>query len=244
MLQYNAIFELECQAQGQQVSMRITSVTGHLMELEFAEPYAKKWKACRPVDLFHLPVVKRVKPDNKNLQRQLEQEARRAQWLVLWLDCDPEGENIAYEVIEVCSAANPRLRILRARFSALIPREIQRCIQNLVPPDQNVAHGVDARQEVDLRLGAAFTRFQTMRLQGRFEGLQQSVISYGPCQFPTLGFIVERHRRIAAFVREQFWSIELQYLEEHAEQQQENRAGYAADNRGVARATFAWERGR
>ena len=37
------------------------------------------------------------------------------------------------------------------------------------------------------------------------------VISYGPCQFPTLGFIVERHQQIQGFVEETFWKIELKY---------------------------------
>lgn len=52
----------------------------------------------------------------------LVEEARRAAWLVLWLDCDREGENIAYEVIAVCRSANPRLTIKRAHFSALTDR--------------------------------------------------------------------------------------------------------------------------
>lgn len=57
-----------------------------------------------------------------DIKRTLEEEARRCQWLVLWLDCDREGENIAFEVIQVCTSVNSRLTIKRARFSALIDR--------------------------------------------------------------------------------------------------------------------------
>jgi hypothetical protein len=56
------------------------------------------------------------------LKQNLQTLARRAAWLILWLDCDREGENIGFEVLEVCRAANPRLTVRRARFSALIPR--------------------------------------------------------------------------------------------------------------------------
>jgi DNA topoisomerase-3 len=36
--------------------------------------------------------------DKALLKRNLEENSRGAQWLVLWLDCDREGENIAFEV--------------------------------------------------------------------------------------------------------------------------------------------------
>ena len=87
--------------------------------------------------------------------------------LLLWLDCDLEGENIAYEVIDIASAHNKRLDIYRAKFSALIPRDIFRTLQHPERPNKHMSDAVDARQEIDLRLGAAFTRFQTMRLQGK-----------------------------------------------------------------------------
>ena len=39
------------------------------------------------------------------------------------------------------------------------------------------------------------------------------LLSYGPCQFPTLGFMVERAWEIADHVTEQFWSIHVTYQE-------------------------------
>lgn len=35
------------------------------------------------------------------------------------------------------------------------------------------------------------------------------MISYGSCQFPTLGFIVERYRAIEDFVDEKFWKLKV-----------------------------------
>jgi DNA topoisomerase-3 len=71
------------------------------------------------------------------------------------------------QVIEVCTRAKPSLVIKRARFSALIPRELQRALTQLVAPNQLDALAVDARQELDLRIGASFTRMQTLLLQVR-----------------------------------------------------------------------------
>lgn len=37
--------------------------------------------------------------------------------------------------------------------------------------------------------------------------LAESLVSYGSCQFPTLGFVVERYRAVENFVGETFWKI-------------------------------------
>lgn len=87
-------------------------------------------------------------------------------------------------------------------------RAVHRAINRLTIPDYNASTAVDVRQELDLRIGAAFTRFQTLRLRRVFpQALSDQLISYGSCQFPTLGFVVERFREVDQFVSEPFWRI-------------------------------------
>ncbi|KAL0332592.1 UNVERIFIED_CONTAM: DNA topoisomerase 3-alpha [Sesamum calycinum] len=208
---YNKIFEFNYAIQNQQLHMAFTSVTGHLMEVEFEDRY-RKWHSCDPVDLYHAPVKKHVPHDKSDIEKTLEEEARKSQWLILWLDCDREGENIAFEVVEVCTRANRNLNIWRARFSALIDREIHYAAQHLIRPNQLFADAVDVRQEIDLRIGASFTRFQTMLLRDAFvldfaTDDKNVILSYGPCQFPTLGFVVERFWEIQSHEPEEFWTI-------------------------------------
>ena len=199
------------------VEMIFSSVMGHLLQLDFEAPY-KKWASCAPQDLYRVPVKKDIGPGEEmpKIKRNLQALARKATMLVLWLDCDREGENIAFEVIQVCTEVNPRLVIKRARFSALIPQDIFRAVNNLAAPNQNEALAVDARQEIDLRIGASFTRLQTLLLQNKFNWsaviqdprlAEKMILSYGPCQFPTLGLIVQREWEIQSHVYETFYTI-------------------------------------
>ena len=49
-------------------------------------------------------------------------EARSAHTLMIWTDCDREGENIGWEIMTVCRKAKPNILVKRARFSAIIPQ--------------------------------------------------------------------------------------------------------------------------
>ena len=58
----------------------------------------------------------------KDVARNLEMESRGADALVIWTDCDREGENIGYEIVQVCQRVNPRLQVFRGRFSVVQAR--------------------------------------------------------------------------------------------------------------------------
>jgi len=189
---------------------RISSVAGHVFSVDFPPAY-QNWDSVNPVDLFSAPIVS-VPEGKGGIVRHLERVGRGADFLVLWLDCDREGENICFEVIrcvEKFMNKSKDKQIYRAKFSAVTPKDILDAMNHLVSPNENESKAVEARQELDLKVGVAFSRFQTKYFQGKYGNLDSSVISYGPCQTPTLGFCVSRHDEIQTFQPEPFWSVDL-----------------------------------
>lgn len=134
-----------------------------------------------------------------DLLRNLERIAMGKKELILWLDCDREGEAIAFEVIDVIKSVNPTIRIKRARFAAVTRADVIRAWDNLIQPNILEADAVNYRIEMDFRMGCAFTRYQTVTLSKRVKFKEHQVVSYGPCQMPTLGFVVDRYLEIKYF---------------------------------------------
>lgn len=114
----------------------------------------------------------------KDVAANITSEARNASVLFIWTDCDREGEYIGTEVRDIAIKANPRIVVKRAKFSNIERAHILRAAQHPVDLDERQAAAVCARIELDLRIGAAFTRWQTYALKG-INGLEERVISYG-----------------------------------------------------------------
>ena len=174
---YNRIYNIpRCRFRNENHSMSITSVSGHLYTQDF-DRITYAWKNVDPVVLFDAPYLDIIEEKNKDIEKTLREQAKKHSTLLLWLDCDMEGERICFEVMKVCLEANPRLKVFRARFSALVQRDISRALNNPEQPNENLNNAVIARQEIDLRLGAVFTRFQTLYVQ-RVMGIEKCLISY------------------------------------------------------------------
>ncbi|KAI1724598.1 DNA topoisomerase domain-containing protein [Ditylenchus destructor] len=204
---YNKLYCFEGEALGQRANIVFTSVSGHLSNLEFG-PECKDWIKTDMSSLFSAPVHRNISKDMKNVEATLREESRRSQILIIWTDCDREGENIGAEIDIVCRAQNRGIDVYRAKFSEITPRAVNNAMQNLVRLDNRIVNAVDCRMELDLRLGAAFTRLQTLKLQRLLaQVIEKPLISYGSCQFPTLGFVVERYKEVKSFIPEQFWKL-------------------------------------
>lgn len=191
----------------------VTSVAGHLTASDFHETH-RKWNSCDAFDLFDAPVESTVDKDKKAIEDNLLAQARHADTLMIWTDCDREGEHIGLEIVRVCRRAKRNIVVKRARFSAIIAQQIHHAAQHPVELDRAQAAAVEARIILDLKVGAAFTRMQTRILQDRFGQLAEgkNVVSYGPCQFPTLGFVVQKWNLVKSFVSEPFWYIYLSLI--------------------------------
>nr|XP_031860656.1 uncharacterized protein CI109_003987 [Kwoniella shandongensis]KAA5527728.1 hypothetical protein CI109_003987 [Kwoniella shandongensis] len=191
---------------GRGADFTVTAVLGHLTSSDFDDDH-RKWSSCDPFALFDAQVLTYVDTKLKKVEQNLQAEARHADLLMIWTDCDREGEHIGSEVVAACRKVNRNLVVKRARFSAIIAAQIHQACRQANDLDMRQAHAVEARISLDLRIGAAFTRLTTMGLQERVPELDQKVISYGPCQFPTLGFVVDQYNRVQSFVPETFWYI-------------------------------------
>lgn len=163
---------------GQQANIKVTSVLGHIYSFDFPKDL-NDWNSVEAEELFFAGVRKVVSDSSVKVVKHLAKEAKGIDYLVLWLDCDREGENIAFEVISCVKSAMKRTPVLygsganvfRAKFSALTTRDVHRAMETLTYVDSNQASAVDVRAEIDLKVGVAFTRFQTRLFRDKFSSL-------------------------------------------------------------------------
>jgi DNA topoisomerase-3 len=81
------------------VCHKVTSVAGHVFSVDFPSNY-QNWDAVDPAQLFDAPV--RKTPTSPGIIKHLQNVAKNVDFIVLWLDCDREGENIAFECLGIC----------------------------------------------------------------------------------------------------------------------------------------------
>lgn len=141
---YNPIYEFNFTINNQQTLYRVTSVLGHVMKIEFPESCGD-WKNTKIEDLYQVPVVKSPIDSSKDVVKNLKTYSRDVDNLIIWTDCDREGEAIGFDIIDICKAVKPRLDVFRAHFSALTKEDLTRAATTLARPNQNLSDAVRVR---------------------------------------------------------------------------------------------------
>uniref|UniRef100_A0A914DCX4 DNA topoisomerase n=1 Tax=Acrobeloides nanus TaxID=290746 RepID=A0A914DCX4_9BILA len=133
------------------------------------------------------------------IEQFLSDEAKSCDYLILWLDCDMEGENICTEVMDAVMLSMLESKPLGTNFEDLVFRanfsshkEVVDAIYRLTTYNLNKINCVEVRSEIDLRVGLAFSKYQTEQLRLVFRDKYITKVTYGLCQTPALRLIVDR----------------------------------------------------
>jgi DNA topoisomerase-3 len=71
--------------------------------------------------------VRNLDKHSKVVAKHLQIVSRGVDFIVLWLDCDKEGENICFEVLDICRKniySGKKQRVFRAKFSSIAKKDI------------------------------------------------------------------------------------------------------------------------
>jgi DNA topoisomerase-1 len=185
------------------VENTVVGLRGHIINLDYAAEY-NQWKKVDPKQLIRLPPTKQV--TMRNIVTLLKRLSKEQPDCIIATDYDREGELIGVEGLDIIQKANPKIKALRARFSALTKNEIEQAFQSLSDIDYNLSASAETRQLIDLAWGASLTRFVSMASNR----MGKEFLSVGRVQSPTLSLIVDKEKEIKAFIKKPYWEVILE----------------------------------
>jgi DNA topoisomerase-1 len=177
----------------------VIGLSGHVLGVDFPSGYRNWNRDVRK--LINAQIIKI--PTNEKIVSLLEKIAKDADCVTIATDFDREGELIGVEALHVIKRINPAIKADRVRYSAITEKEIEKVFAQPKEIDYNLASAGETRQEIDLIWGATLTRF----ISTAARSLGNDFLSVGRVQSPTLALLVDRERKIDAFVPTPYWEI-------------------------------------
>lgn len=179
----------------------VVGLKGHIVELDFPREF-RSWTRGDLKQLIQAEPERKV--ENRAIGNALKRLAPECSDVIIGTDYDREGELIGYEALELVKGARPDIRVTRARYSAITPKEVKAAFGKPGDLDMNLVNAAESRQLIDLVWGATLTRFLSVS-SGQLGG---NFLSVGRVQSPTLAIIVDREKSIKAFVPTPYWEVE------------------------------------
>src|SRR6516162_237668 len=142
----------------------------------------------------------------KKLIGELKQAAKKVENVYLAADPDREGEAICYHLQEELSNGSKKAgpRIYRVMFNEITKKAVQKAFET---PGQVNVHLVDAQQA-----RRVLDRLVGYKISPLLWDKVRRGLSAGRVQTVALRLIVEREREIRAFVKKEYWTIDVDLL--------------------------------
>lgn len=186
----------------------VTYGFGHLVSLAEPKLYKKEWENW---DLAVLPIFPEpyqfVVPKDKGKQfSTVKKLLLEATTIIIATDCDREGENIAWSIINK-AGANTSSKIFKRLWVNSMEKDVLR------KGFANLKEGKDylpfyeeakARQKADWLIGMNASPLFSLSLQAK--GIQ-GTYSVGRVQTPTLYMIYSRQLENESFIKEPYWEL-------------------------------------
>ncbi|KAL0205620.1 hypothetical protein P9112_000927 [Eukaryota sp. TZLM1-RC] len=206
---YNKVFQFTGTVGSLSGTFSITSVSGHIHSISFTHNEA--WSSCPPRDLFDCPVSYSVKSDAVRIVSFIKKQSEKATYLLICTDCDREGEAIGCSIAAEAISANARLIVKRVVFNSLSATTILNGFASLGELNHYAYNAVTVRQELDYRIGCAFTRLLTLSLSSSSyqNSRKKRPVSWGPCQSPVLKLISDAYLANSNFIPQVFHYLEV-----------------------------------
>ncbi len=180
----------------------VVPAVGHLFTLKQTD---KGWN----YPVFNVDWVPSFKANkfaafSEQYYKNIEALAKDANDVVIATDYDDEGEVIGYNILRFLLG---RKDASRMRFSTMTKEELMGSYEHMTKLNKNLIEAGLARHYLDFYWGISMTRALTLAVKASAKRFR--ILSTGRVQGPVLHMLAKHEKRIAAFVPEPFWELEM-----------------------------------
>ena len=147
-----------------------------------------------------------ISKEKSPVVKELKAKAKKADFVYLATDPDREGEAISWHLADELGVDLNELN--RVEFHEITKDAVLEAFQHPRKVDMDLVHSQETRRILDRIIGFKLSKLLHSKIKSKSAGRVQSV---------ALKLIVEREKEIAAFVPEEYWSIDAKFKENDIE---------------------------
>ncbi len=170
---------------------RVVSSKGHIMDLATSGKFGLGVDVENDFKASYVPIK-----GKKSLIKELKEDVKKTDFVLLATDPDREGEAISWHLKESLGIKDDQYE--RVTFNEITKDVVMDALANPRKIDEDLVKSQETRRILDRIIGFRLSKLMQSKTGGKSAGRVQSV---------ALKLIVDREREIEAFIPEEYWSI-------------------------------------